>query len=74
MSRSESQDDGIYALCGRVNAKNGYGGYTGFTPFFITTDSLTMIASSEPAGSISYAWPVWCGNAITGEIRPPTKK
>ena len=33
--------DGTVFVCGAVNAKNSYGGYTGFTPFRIDIDEAT---------------------------------
>ena len=37
-------------LCGEVNAKNGFGGYVGFRPFFATTDKV-MIRGSDKTSS-----------------------
>ena len=34
-------------ICGEVNAKNRYGAYVGFDPFFITEDTVHLL--SEPA-------------------------
>lgn len=31
------------ALCGRVNAKNGFGAYTGFKPFIITQEGELIL-------------------------------
>ena len=36
---------GKQTICGEVNAKNGFGGYTGMTPFiyFVDTDQATRV-------------------------------
>jgi uncharacterized protein len=31
-------DDGVLEICGEVNAKSSFGGYTGMSPFFISTE------------------------------------
>jgi hypothetical protein len=38
--------EGAFIVCGRVNSKNGFGGYTGFKEF-ITVPGLTIIRGME---------------------------
>ena len=35
------------AVCGEVNAKNGFGGYVGFDPFIVTSAERVYVASEE---------------------------
>lgn len=35
-------------ICGEVNAKNGFGGYTGFVDFVVTGDSAIIAADQDP--------------------------
>ncbi|CAI8706763.1 DUF930 domain-containing protein [Pseudomonas sp. IT-196MI5] len=39
-------DNGATIICGEVNSKNGYGGYTGFEKFFSTGSSVRFKADS----------------------------
>lgn len=38
---------GQESICGEVNAKNGFGGYTGMKPFVITSDAKLYMNSPE---------------------------
>lgn len=40
-------DDGELALCGEVNAKNGFGAYIGFTPFAASPDHINLPKSAD---------------------------
>ena len=52
-----------YFLCGEVNGKNSYGGYTGFKPFIVIYSDATYRAASDGAidsGNYSIV-SGWCG-------------
>lgn len=34
--RKSSDGKGIFGVCGEINAKNSYGGYVGFRPFYFS--------------------------------------
>lgn len=38
---------GEKGFCGWVNAKNGYGGYTGFAVFYVSSDGKVAILTPE---------------------------
>lgn len=51
--------DGAWTLCGEVNAKNSYGGYSGFEPFLAVAGkdgkepvSYTVIGVGETSGEV----------------------
>lgn len=52
---------GETTYCGRVNAKNSYGGYTGFSPFYVIFNAkdgpnkpiAVMLSSADPDDPIS---------------------
>lgn len=59
--RSFFLDNGDVVYCGEVNAKNSYGGYTGFTPYWLRMRG-TMIEAKlfdEPAS-------IGCGEVAMG--------
>lgn len=64
LSDAETSDLKVTSLCGEINAKNSYGGYTGFTRFISNTDGMLVYEASEPPGAFSSIWPVWCGRPI----------
>ena len=64
LSWSESEEDPKIALCGEMNGKNSYGGYTGFGPFIATSDGQIMVDGNPSIGSFEYLWPVWCSKPI----------
>lgn len=37
------------AVCGEVNAKNGFGGYVGFKEFVVTPDGQALIDPGDPS-------------------------
>lgn len=41
-------EHGQYALCGRVNAKNSFGAFTGYTRF-VATSGLTLLENEDGA-------------------------
>jgi len=60
LSENDPADDPhATALCGEVNGKNAYGGYTGFYRFIITTKGMLVFEQTN-ATAFSYIWPVWC--------------
>jgi hypothetical protein len=36
-----------WAFCGEVNAKNGFGGYTGFVPFYTVAESAYVLGNDR---------------------------
>lgn len=44
-----SDDPEAFALCGRVNAKNSYGGFTGVSGFISTTTGLVRLEHDQPS-------------------------
>ena len=46
---------GSIAVCGSVNAKNGFGGYTGFQPF-MSRGGVAMIRQSESSTQFLSLW------------------
>lgn len=47
-------------VCGEVNAKNGFGGYTGFQRF-ISGGELQFVETDMAAGEMDKSWPQFCG-------------
>lgn len=45
--RAYTTQDGERIICGEYNAKNSFGAYTGFTPFFLRTRSGVVVASNS---------------------------
>jgi hypothetical protein len=60
----EQQTAGMRLICGKVNAKNSYGAYTGFKPFAITPDNVLVAAGADPVVATAY------GNVIA-HLCPP---
>ena len=48
-----------YAVCGEVNAKNSFGGYTGFVRF-ISGGDMQVVESDMAAGEMDKSWPQIC--------------
>jgi hypothetical protein len=55
------QDNGFYVMCGNVNAKNGFGGYTGKTPF-VAAGALVIIRSPETEKTFVDVWNKMCAD------------
>jgi hypothetical protein len=53
-----------YFLCGEVNAKNSYGGYTGFKTFMVifSDASLNAVAEGTIESPASGVVSDWCAN------------
>lgn len=51
---------GAPVVCGEVNAKNGFGGYTGFQRF-ISGGSIQVIEADMAAGEMDKTWSQVCG-------------
>lgn len=47
-THEQRSDVDSYALCGSVNAKNGVGGYIGWTPFAVDSNGLHIVAPTVP--------------------------
>ena len=52
------------ALCGQVNAKNGYGGYTGMSAFIATTDGAIWHEEAERPAAWAAIWATWCSRPV----------
>jgi hypothetical protein len=50
----------IYLFCGEVNAKNAFGGYTGFQQFV----AAPTIAGTAEADNFDQAWAKFCTDRI----------
>lgn len=50
---------GIPVACGKVNAKNGFGGYTGFERF-IAAGSVIAVTESMVEGGLGPVWGKYC--------------
>lgn len=48
-----------YAVCGEVNAKNSFGGYSGYVRFISGSD-MQVIESDMAAGEMDKTWPQIC--------------
>jgi hypothetical protein len=51
------------AVCGEVNAKNGFGGYTGSKRFIASGEDLAFVEGDVKAGEFSNAWKALCVKA-----------
>lgn len=60
-SKAIKHDNGLIEVCGTVNGKNGFGGYTGFVPYNgilgpnSTGERVFVVAGFGDGGSGSYA-------------------
>lgn len=54
---------GTPVACGEVNAKNGFGGYTGYEPFLAAGDQLVVLSSEMESGKeFAKVWNKFCKN------------
>lgn len=75
-SYAELYKDGKLAgvsLCGEVNAKNSYGGYTGFQPFFVNWIGSTGKIWSDTGKAALILIPPLCGTDPAPGIKPQVK-
>lgn len=66
ISLPEEAGSPVLSLCGQVNSKNSYGGYTGFTAYIVTTEGMVVMDTHEVPTATSYLRPVWCGRPVLG--------
>ena len=59
------------AVCGEVNAKNGFGGYTGFERFVALGDKLAFLESDIEASEFADVWRRLCVKADSDEVQIP---
>jgi hypothetical protein len=59
-------DDGnTVSLCGLVNAKNAFGGYSGKKLFVSTSTGMVLIEGAEGVvAGFSEVWETWCAQAL----------
>jgi len=48
-----------YAVCGEVNAKNSFGGYSGYVRFISGSD-MQVVETDMAAGEMDKTWPQIC--------------
>lgn len=48
-----------YAVCGMVNAKNGFGGYAGTQKFVVTAENVVL--EEKAASALDVSWAKYCG-------------
>ena len=54
---------GTPVVCGEVNAKNSFGGFTGFEPFLAAGDQLVVLSSEMESGKeFAKVWNKFCKN------------
>lgn len=70
ISLSEDEKSNVLSLCGLVNSKNGYGGYTGFKPFISSTEGVVILDTVEVPSATQYLWPVWCSRPVKLVAKP----
>ena len=60
-----------YGLCGEVNAKNAYGGYTGYMRFMAASKDLVVFDNGElmVPSEFQKAWDMSCYTSPTGARR-----
>lgn len=58
MSKPDNGSETL-SLCGELNAKNGYGAYSGFHRFVANTDGMMVLEEGEPRG-FDGVWSTWC--------------
>jgi hypothetical protein len=61
------QKDGTISICGWVNAKNSYGGYTGETPFIAVYSTKTGHAVMGPIDNFELIQPICVKDGLTLE-------
>lgn len=61
LSWSDDDERPVLSLCGEVNAKNGYGGYTGFVRYVSTGTGMVTAAGEPGSAAIDAVWGTWCG-------------
>lgn len=55
--------NGDDVICGSVNAKNSYGGYVGYSPFYVRfRDAKVMVVETSDRGQLA------CETAMSGSI------
>ena len=58
-----------YGICGEVNAKNSFGGYTGFKRFIASSEHLVIQEGSLPSSDFQEVWQEICTRSPTGATR-----
>ncbi|GAA4641508.1 hypothetical protein GCM10023115_00450 [Pontixanthobacter gangjinensis] len=59
------------AVCGEVNAKNGFGGFGGFERFVAMGPKVAFLESDVEASEFAIAWKGLCVKADTDEVNIP---
>lgn len=59
------------AVCGEVNAKNGFGGFTGFERFIASGEDTAFVASDSTPSEFQTAWDQLCVRADRDEAYVP---
>lgn len=64
-----SDDPAAIALCGRLNSKNSFGGYTGVSGFISTTTGLVRLEGDQPS-AFGALRELFCSKPVSA---PPSK-
>lgn len=59
------------AVCGEVNAKNGFGGFTGFERFVAMGPETAFLESEVATSEFATVWDTLCVKAETDEVQIP---
>ncbi len=59
------------AVCGEVNAKNAFGGYTGYERFIALGEQTAFLASDAAPAEFADAWNKLCVKADADEVQIP---
>nr|WP_298931167.1 zinc ribbon domain-containing protein [uncultured Erythrobacter sp.] len=63
--------EGASAVCGEVNAKNSFGGFTGFERFVALGEDIAFLESDVEASEFAKVWKSVCVKADTDEVQIP---
>ncbi|MEP0189758.1 MAG: hypothetical protein ABJP70_01220 [Erythrobacter sp.] len=63
--------EGASAVCGEVNAKNSFGGFTGFERFVALGEDIAFLESDVEASEFATVWQGVCVKAETDEVQMP---
>jgi hypothetical protein len=64
-------EEGASAVCGEVNAKNSFGGFTGFERFVALGKDIAFLESDVAPSEFAKVWQGVCVKADTDEVQLP---
>lgn len=65
IQKTPSKNESMYFVCGEINAKNSYGGYVGYAPYYyyvVNSDVKAGIRNEENAIGFDIFYKVVCKN------------